>query len=182
LGCLLTGGAEYDSDDDFRGGGKAGKGGGKKNKGGGKAAKAAEKGAVKGKGGKADKAGSDSKATAGPHAGAPSAAAMEAAVVKRCPSMEGEVGGGDGDETVVAALVKLLRPAALTLFVQTKQTMFNKGAVERRRQRDHWESRLTSLFVELQVRTTWERVVRAVGYRTGRGTGRQRETGRIGIV
>jgi len=114
--CGCAGGADYDSDDDFRGGGgKSGKGGGKKGKGGGKAGKAAEKGgAVKGKGGKADKAGAgqDSKAgKAGPHAGAPSAAAMEAAVVRLCSSMEGQVGGGDGDETGLAALVKLLRPA-----------------------------------------------------------------------
>lgn len=151
---MFTGGVDYNSDDDFRGGGKAGKGGGKKSKGGAKTGKAAEKGAGKGKTGKADKAGSDSKAKAGPHAGAPTAAAMEAAVVKLCSSMEGEVGGGDGDETVAAALVKLLRPAALTLFVQTKQSMFNKGAAERRRKRDAWECRLTALFGELEVRTT----------------------------
>jgi hypothetical protein len=81
-------------------------------------------------------------------------------------SLAGEVGsGGDGEETLVAALVNLLRPALLSLFVQVlthsaqctyprlpltcyslfnhfvflvqgRAAVFNAGAEERRRRRD----------------------------------------------
>jgi hypothetical protein len=45
--------------------------------------------AGKGKGSKAEKEMSKGKASAGPHAGAPSAAAMEALVLSLYPTMEG---------------------------------------------------------------------------------------------